>query len=106
MKFEIPLPSDVQNEMTKRLFNTCLVLLVLVEGYGEAVADVEDALGRPRAEEKPHHPLGVPNLTHPVEVIHHGEEDQRVNDHLRMARYINIALEQYNSGYFLVLLLL
>ena len=61
--------------------NTSLVLLVLVEGDGEAVADVEDPLGRPRAEEEPHDPFGVPHLAHPVEVVDHGQEDQRVHDH-------------------------
>ncbi len=40
------------------------------------------SLGRPIAEEDSDDSLLVADLAHPVEVIDHGEENQRVDNHL------------------------
>lgn len=59
-----------------------LVAILLVEGYGEAVGDVENALAAPTSEKSTDDAGLGTSLVHPVVVVNDAEEDERVNDHL------------------------
>ena len=60
-----------------------LVLLVLVKGHSERVADVERLVLLHRAQQHSDHSLHVLRLAHSVEVVHHIQQHQRVHRHLQ-----------------------
>jgi hypothetical protein len=52
-------------------------------GTGSAkTLDKKGLLGGPVAQQDADNTLLVANLAHPVEMVHHGEEDERMDHHL------------------------
>lgn len=54
----------------------------------EAVGHIEHSLGSPAAQKDSHYALLVANLSHPVEVIHHGQQNQWMHYHFVYAHLL------------------
>lgn len=42
---------------------------------------IEDTFGPPTTQKHTNHSFLVTNFTHPIEMVHHGEQHQRMNNH-------------------------